>query len=280
MLYSLPKLSDDKSFENLCCDIMKTKSPHGFIVYGRNGQKQDGVDIFPTISEEPYIQCKNFQDKDKKTKDRFIEEITDDYNTAISTYNDCNQFWVFTTLNRDSYIINKIKYFSKDNKPIVLVFWEDITNEIIYHPDLLKIYFTSYFTQDNFRFIIGEEENLIIEIQRIIKKNLGIITNINLFTNKSLDFYEAEDLLETLVSKFDEYSIKPTQSTNYIIDFINILNNLITIMAINSNPLYSNPDVRCPHNNMRQETIVEFNNLKENAKNFASIILKLPTKDN
>lgn len=280
MLYSLPKLTDDKSFENLCCDIMKTKSPLGFTVYGRNGQKQNGVDIFPTISGRPYIQCKNYQDKDKKTKDRFIEEITDDYNTAISTYDDCKQFWVFTALNSDVYIINKIKYLSNDNKPIVPFFWEDITKEIIYHPDLLRIYFPFFFNQENFKFIIGEEEKLIIDIQRIIKDNIKIIKDIDLFTNKSLDLYEAEDLLYALVSKIEEHSIKPTQSTNYIIDFVNILNNLLTIMAINSNPLSYNPEVRCPNKYMCQETIVEFNNLKESAKNYASIILKLPTKDN
>ena len=280
MLYSLPKLPDDKSFENLCCDIMKTKSPIGFTVYGRNGQKQNGVDILPTFSGGPYIQCKNFQDKDKKTKDRFIEEITDDYNNAISTYDDCKQFWVFTALNSDVYIINKIKYLSNDNKPIALFFWEDITKEILYHPDLLKIYFPYLFNQETFKFIIGEEEKLIKDIQRIIKDNIRIIKDIDLFTDKSFDLYEAEDLLYELVSKIEEYSIKPTQSTNYIIDFINILNNLLTIMAINSNPHPYNPDVRCLNRFMRQETIVKFNNLKENAKNYASIILRLPTKDN
>ena len=45
MLYSLPKPSDEKAFENLCCDIMKTKFPLGFTVYGRNGQKQNGIDM-------------------------------------------------------------------------------------------------------------------------------------------------------------------------------------------------------------------------------------------
>ena len=250
MLYSLPKPTDDKSFENLCCDIMKTKSPIGFTVYGRSGQKQNGIDILPTTSEGPFIQCKNFQDKDKKTKDKFIEEITDDYNSAISHFNDCNQFWVFTTLNRDLYILNKIKYLSNDNKPIVLFFWDDITSEIIYHPDLLKIYFPFYFTQDNFKFIIGEEEKLIISIQRIIKNNIGIVTSIDLFTNKSLDLYKAEDLLENLVSQFNEYFIKPTQSTSYIVDFINILNDILSIMAINSIPLSTNPEIRIPHMNI------------------------------
>lgn len=280
MLYSLPKLTDDKSFENLCCDIMKTKSPLGFVVYGRSGQKQYGIDIFPTASGGPYIQCKNYQDKDKKTKDKFIEEITDDYNTAISFFDDCKQFWVFTTLSRDAYIINKISYLSNDSKPIVLIFWDDITSEIIHHPDLLKIYFPFYFNQDNFKFIVGEEEKLIIDIQRIIKRNYKIITNIDLFTDKSLDFYEADDLYETLISKFREYSIKPTQSTNYIIDFINILNKLISIMAINSDPLPYDPDVRRPHIDITPKTIEKFNNYKENAKNYATIILDLPTKGN
>ena len=280
MLYSLPKPSDEKAFENLCCDIMKTKFPLGFTVYGRNGQKQNGIDIFPIVSEGPYIQCKNCRDMDKITKDRFVEEITYDYNNAISFFDDCNQFLVFTTLNRDIGIINKIKYLSKGNKPIIPFFWEDITSEIIYHPDLLKIYFPFYFSQENFKFILGEEKKLIIDIQRIIENNIEIITNINLFTDKSLDFYEDEDLLEMLVSKRNEYSIKPTQSTNYIIDFINILDDLLSIMAINSDPDSYNPDIRCPKKYIQQETIQEFNILKENAKKYAYFILNLPTNDN
>lgn len=280
MLYSLPKLTDDKSFENLCCDIMRAEFPLGFTVYGRNGQKQNGIDILPTISRQPYIQCKNHQGDNKRAKDKFIEEIKSDYTDAILYFDDCSHFLVFTTLNRDVYIIDKLRYFSNDDKPIVPYFWEDITSKIIYHPDLLKIYFPCYFNCDNFKFIVGEEEKLIVDVQGIIKNNISVIQNIDLFTNKSSDLYDAEDLLFELDMKLGEHTIESTQSKKYIIDFANVLIELISIMSYNSLPDYSKPEVRRPFTNIQKETIDRFNILKEHAIKYACIICNLPTSDN
>lgn len=279
MMYNLPKLTDDKSFENLCCDIMKTMSLFGFFIYGRNGQKQQGIDIYPTSPMLPYIQCKNYQGNDKKSKDKFINEIRNDYNNATSHFSDCERFIVFTSLSRDVNLVNQILFIRKDNIPIIPYFWEDITKEIIKHPDLLRIYFPFYLNQENFKFIQGEEEKFIIDIKKIIKNNLNIIQRINLFSSKSSDFYDANDLLEILDARCRQYSLEATQSTSYVINFINILNKLVQIMAIVSDPDYYNPDIRIVKPFISPDTINDFDNSKKQAEQFINCILNLPTNE-
>ena len=114
-------LSDD-NFEELCTQILSKKYGCVFQRFGRQGQKQYGIDAF--TNHGVYAQYKNY--RTINSKNLFIERIKDDFSIASKHFNDMQKFVVVTHLNRDSYIQQKIKDL---NCCIEILFWEDIEKE-------------------------------------------------------------------------------------------------------------------------------------------------------
>lgn len=139
----LPKDFDDSSFQKLCRDILAIKYPHiRFDEYGRNGQKQDGIDL---ISQPPYdlipqkvAQCKFYTENDKKTYTSFINKIKEDYSAACSC-DDFNfdDFIIFTSLYRDIPTQKALNSIVVRDHPIITIFWDEIEQVALSHLSII-----------------------------------------------------------------------------------------------------------------------------------------------
>lgn len=74
--YIFPTLSDDKEFERMVVDCFKGLYPEASVsLYGRNGQKQYGIDIIVQSKEEVIcVQCKNKTDITVKDVSEIIDK--------------------------------------------------------------------------------------------------------------------------------------------------------------------------------------------------------------
>lgn len=61
-LTQLPKSRSAEEFENMCADVLTMIYNVPFSIYGRPGQKQNGIDLFASSTQGHYIvaQCKNY----------------------------------------------------------------------------------------------------------------------------------------------------------------------------------------------------------------------------
>lgn len=273
MRYELPKLDDDKAFEELCCEIMEMWYPNGYHIYGRKGQVQHGIDIIPNSTCAPFIQCKNYHNNNKATVTKFKNEITKDYISAKNYFN-CSEFIVFTALNSDVSISDQVLYL-KDTKNITIVFWETITDKILSHSRLLKTYYPFYFNHDDFENMQRQEDVYVKQIVDLINRNKNTLNNISLCSDKSSDFYAGEDFYYEYIEIENHYSPASSTRVDYIRHFFMLINSLLRIMAMNSNPYPYNPEIRVPIKNIPQATIDDFadkcklaSNLLERIKRF------------
>lgn len=143
--FPLPILTDDKEFEmmtrDFCCGIYGSSE-----LYGRNGQKQNGVDIIHYDNEQIVgIQCKNFDKTVITTK-----SIDDMITLAESFQPALTAFVIATTAIKDAKIQNHVYVVSegriKNGKfSIRLVYWDEISDYIKSHNDLFQKYYGGIF---------------------------------------------------------------------------------------------------------------------------------------
>ncbi len=140
----LPKDFDDASFQKLCRDILAIKYPHiRFDEYGRNGQKQEGIDL---ISQPPYdlfpqkvAQCKFYIENDKKSQAAFINKIKIDYTTACNCDDFAfDEFIILTSLYRDIRIQKELNKIVVKGHPIVTIYWDEIEQIALSHLSVLQ----------------------------------------------------------------------------------------------------------------------------------------------
>lgn len=81
-LMILPKSKSAEKFEIICKDVLFEIYGKGFVQYGRQGQKQHGIDIYSRDDDDLFIvaQCKNYYEIGSSR--RLIEQIKKDIATA------------------------------------------------------------------------------------------------------------------------------------------------------------------------------------------------------
>ena len=148
-LMEIPKSRDAEEFERMCKDILDKKYGIEFELYGRPGQKQNGIDIYTydKISSNGYIvaQCKNYFNQ--SSAKRLIKAIENDINSSknLPFYEDINKFIVMTSMYRDKKVQDSICSISDGCKfNIELWFWEDIQEVICSNDDLIKKYYPQF----------------------------------------------------------------------------------------------------------------------------------------
>lgn len=152
-LMKLPKTKIWQEFEYIAKDAFSVYSnQYGFQLYGRRGQKQNGIDIYCRVSLNGFIgvQCKNFLGI--KDVDEFSKEIDKEISNAEIGEITILEYIVITALDTDVNIQNFIEKksderISNGKFSIKVMFWDDI-EEIIcsnsylfakYYPVLYKI---------------------------------------------------------------------------------------------------------------------------------------------
>lgn len=139
--YSLP-LPSAREFEMLMRDFAEIRYQGQASLYGRPGQKQDGVDIVVTCSDgkRVCVQCKNWErELEISDIDTMITEA-ENFPANISLF----VIAVTTKTNKDIqwYVYNlSDKRISEKKFPIDIIFWEDIEHVIKINESLLRTYY-------------------------------------------------------------------------------------------------------------------------------------------
>lgn len=148
-IMQLPPTKSADEFEKMCRDVLQTMYNICFFQYGRQGQRQDGVDLFSERDCSGYYtvaQCKNYYGCTHKA---LINKIETDIRAACSWSENIKTFIVMTSLNRDA---SAQKLMMQIEAPfnIIILFWEDIAEQICSNVNLLERYYPSIFVQDLF----------------------------------------------------------------------------------------------------------------------------------
>ena len=152
-LRKLPKETDPKRFEEMVRDCANKKYNKKFGLYGRNGQDQNGIDIYSIDDFEEVIQCKNYTTNDitklkKEIKKNFESAYNYFYNEKDWQF---NHFIVAAAIDKDTNIDDiiiehnrNIEHNPKNDIKIDVWFWDDIETMLLEYDDLLNKYRPEY----------------------------------------------------------------------------------------------------------------------------------------
>lgn len=145
--FVFPKPRDWGTFEDIVCDVFARKfGSHNLQRYGRQGQRQSGIDVVgPTSGGLLGIQCKHHP-----TGNIPIAEIDDEIAKSDSFRPGLSEFIVATSADRDTNAHSHVLEVSKLRKSlgkhsVGIKFWDDIYSWLVEFPDLLYKHFTQYF---------------------------------------------------------------------------------------------------------------------------------------
>lgn len=189
-MLNLPIPSDCKEFESMVKDYFQKKYGGLVQLYGRTGQKQNGLDIILKTEKNNFIgiQSKDYLKTDIKEKDidnyiRIVEDgkvnfRLDKFVIAIAKDND---------VNLQNHIHNLSQTRVRQNRfDVEIIFWPDINSCILENEDLLKKYYGDIFklqleTQDSI--LVENEEQLLNKFIELYNKYRIIeLMNSDLFT--------------------------------------------------------------------------------------------------
>lgn len=138
----LRKPSNWQDFERICCEIAKVVWQDPYAKRnGRQGQKQDGVDIYGHENNSPEIsdiQCKRY--------DKISNSIIDDeINNATGFKPALKHLIIATTADRDVKIEEYVRQKDVENRKnnlfgVSILEWEDIVDILEQNPPLLNLY--------------------------------------------------------------------------------------------------------------------------------------------
>ena len=140
MRYYFPRLKNDDDFECLVRDYFRVTYGEDFQLYGRNGQKQYGVDAVDP-SRTLQVQAKNYALKEKD-----IDEILDAHKMK-----DCEAFYIACSGDRDAKLQDYVSSLSKSSSfPICILFWDNFEELLSNNEDIRRVYYPSF---DNDTFV-------------------------------------------------------------------------------------------------------------------------------
>lgn len=169
-LYQLPRLKNERKFEEFICDLFNeiestdsfqnTEYQH----FGVKGQQQKGIDIFSAKSKT-VIQCKlkDIAKKDEVIRKNLIEDIHADLKRAFDLQFEINRFIVVSTFRDDSVLqefMSKLRDEARLPFPLYYWGWDTLSKYAEQYESIL----TKYFPE------------LIIETPKAPKKNAFGIT--------------------------------------------------------------------------------------------------------
>lgn len=197
--FIFPKLASPAEFESLVRDIFrKITRNSNFQIYGRPWQSQFGIDSYGhDYSTNTFIvvQCKNYT-KDEDTADKVIKKITEAVDLfdkwKLPFYDKVDTFYFVTAFDRDTAFSNYTeevnpKRINDWKKPIQIMTWQDLTEVLTEHQDLLYKYYTSALPSE-------KQQNIFISQQS---------TDTNLYCLSDEIVGDAETIIETIKNKID-----------------------------------------------------------------------------
>lgn len=142
-LIQLPKTRSVEEFEIICADVLTMIYNISFVQYGRQGQKQNGIDLVGSSSKSSHIvaQCKNYY---ACTYKELQKQIKKDILLASNLSFPIQTFIVMTSLDRDVATQNVILNINTTFE-IKILFWDDIQSKLCSDYRLLKKYYPDFF---------------------------------------------------------------------------------------------------------------------------------------
>lgn len=145
--FIFPKPRDWNGLEDIVADVFSRKyRNYNFQRYGRNGQRQSGVDIAgPTEKRLIGVQCKHHPNGNIPTSEIDNEVIlSEGFSPTL------DEFVIATSADRDTTAHNHVLKLSGEREkqgkyPVAIKFWSDIYNWLVEYPDLVYKHFTKYF---------------------------------------------------------------------------------------------------------------------------------------
>ncbi|PSW23939.1 hypothetical protein C9J19_20540 [Photobacterium phosphoreum] len=134
-----------QDFEKLLSAVFK-----GYSIYGRPGQKQDGIDLYNVHatrkSERCVIQAKH-KDFDKVLTIKMVE----DYVSKAETYNEQLSFSkliIATTMKKDAKLQLEVsrlseRTYEKNKYTVEIIFWQDIQDRLNQMPEVRSIFYSN-----------------------------------------------------------------------------------------------------------------------------------------
>lgn len=123
-------------FEMLTKKVCESKFGIPFELYGRNGQEQNGIDLFSNAFSI-CVQCKNYQGHDASK--RLMATLQKDYFSAINKFGrQMKKFVLATTALRDTSVQDlAVELSINSNVEIHVLFWEDFQEILREHPEFI-----------------------------------------------------------------------------------------------------------------------------------------------
>lgn len=171
-LVHLPQSRSAEEFESMCVDVLDILYDTYFEIYGRSGQKQNGIDLYAPSTGPNYTvaQCKNYYNcSHEKLRSQLKKDIKSTQNLGFSI----GLFIVMTSLSRDILTQNDILKL-KCKSQIRILFWDDIQKILYENKELLKKYYPDF--QENHSIPIEDKNKLIVNVLKL-KQLAEILAN-------------------------------------------------------------------------------------------------------
>lgn len=204
--YQFLALKDEKEFESLVNDLCAEKYGIDFQIYGRKGQKQNGIDglSFSKDRKKIVFQCKNkfINREDKKIQTELLDDIENEVKSASTEFQNIDTFIFANSFKQDTVLQDKANQLAYQNKFTILVWsWEEIEGLLEKHLNIAKQYYPWFFNTD-------------IQLENNIKNTLSENDIKNKFQENSMALLSSKNL-------YIDKSFIDVPEINKINDFIN-----------------------------------------------------------
>ncbi|CDT99083.1 hypothetical protein VCR14J2_270022 [Vibrio coralliirubri] len=133
--YQYQPLASWDEFERLCCDLFKSNWNSRVIsLHGRNGSRQNGVDIYgyPNGAQEIWgVQCKGKEIYPEKKI--AIEQIEEEIDKALDFEPELDHYIFATTMRRDVKLQGELRKLVRRRElafGVEIIFWDDIEDAL------------------------------------------------------------------------------------------------------------------------------------------------------
>ncbi|WP_141047704.1 NACHT domain-containing protein [Aliarcobacter cryaerophilus] len=197
--YQFLPLKDEKEFESLVNDLCVEKYGIEFQVYGRKGQKQNGIDGLSFSKNEKQIvyQCKNkFVNRDdKKIQAELLEDIENEAESANAEFQSINTFIFANSFKQDTVLQDKaIDLTNQYGFTVIVWSWEEIEGLLEKHLNITKQYYPEIFDKN----ILSESD-----IKHKFQENsVTLLSSMNFYIEKSfIDMPETNQIIDFINSE-------------------------------------------------------------------------------
>lgn len=204
-LIQLPKSRSSEEFESMCADVLSRKYNIPFTNYGRQGQKQSGIDLvdMSKCSKHIVAQCKNYF---LSSYSKLQEHITEDIKSCVELPFCIQSFVVMTSLERDVNTYNFVHNIEA-NFDIQVFFWEDIQAVLCEDDMLLQKYYPDFFVNT---LVPIEVRNELISNAKILKQQAEYI-NTNCIHYRACYRYEDDCNFYNVCVSMENAAIRMSQ---------------------------------------------------------------------